>query len=49
MLQGDFGKAGHTVGRFVVNSTVGILGIWDPASALGLKDYGEEKKKGGWE
>ncbi len=42
VLQGDFAKAGHTVGRFVVNSTVGILGIWDPASALGLKDYGEE-------
>ena len=42
VLQGDFRKAGHTAGRFVVNSTVGILGIWDPAAALGLKDHGKE-------
>ena len=42
VLQGDFRKAGHTAGRFVVNSTVGILGIWDPATALGLKDHGKE-------
>ena len=42
VLQGDFRKAGHTAGRFVVNTTVGILGIWDPATALGLQDYGKE-------
>ena len=41
VLQGDFRGAGNTAGRFVINSTVGILGIWDPASALGL----EEKRK----
>ena len=41
VLQGDFLGAGNTAGRFVINSTVGILGIWDPASALGL----EEKRK----
>ena len=42
VLQGDFKKAGTTAARFSVNSTVGILGIWDPASALGLKDQGKE-------
>ena len=33
ILQGDFREAGTTAGRFVVNSTVGIIGIWDPAAA----------------
>jgi len=42
LLQGDFVKAGNTAGRFVVNTTVGILGIWDPASALGLEENGKE-------
>jgi len=42
VLQGDFRKAGDTTGRFLVNSTVGILGIWDPATAIGLKDHGKE-------
>ena len=34
--------AGNTVGRFVINSTVGILGIWDPAAVLGLEKQGKE-------
>ena len=42
VLQGDFKKAGTTAARFAVNTTVGILGIFDPASALGLKDEGKE-------
>ena len=42
LLQGDIKKAGNTAGRFVINSTVGILGIWDPAAALGLQDHGKE-------
>ena len=42
VLQGDFKKAGTTAARFAVNSTVGILGIWDPATAIGLKDHGKE-------
>ena len=28
VLQGDLKAAGNTAGRFVINSTVGILGIW---------------------
>ena len=43
ILQGDFRKAGHTAGRFVINTTVGIAGIWDPAAtAFGLEDQGKE-------
>ena len=42
VLQGDFHNAGNTAGRFVINSTVGILGIWDPAAALGLEENGKE-------
>ena len=42
VLQGDFYEAGNTAGRFVINSTVGILGIWDPAAALGLEKKGKE-------
>ncbi len=42
VLQGDFARAGNTAGRFVINTTVGILGIWDPASALGIEAPGKE-------
>jgi len=43
LLQGDFQKAGNTAGRFAINSTVGILGIWDPAAAaFGLEEHGKE-------
>ena len=42
ILQGDFRSAGTTAGRFVINTTVGVLGIFDPASALGLKEQGKE-------
>jgi len=42
VLQGDFHGAGNTAGRFLINSTVGILGIWDPAAALGLEKKGKE-------
>jgi|GEM_PF-485685 len=33
-LQGNFSQAGTTVGRFAVNSTVGVLGFWDAADKL---------------
>ena len=43
VLQGDLKAAGNTAGRFVINSTVGILGIWDPASAFfGMEQKGKE-------
>ena len=42
VLQGDLGIAGKNTLRFIVNSTVGIIGIFDPASAMGLNSYEKE-------
>ena len=42
VLQGDFREAGTTAGRFAVNTTVGILGFFDPATKLGLEEQGKE-------
>ena len=42
VLQGDFHIAGKNTLRFVVNSTVGVVGIFDPASAIGLNSYEKE-------
>lgn len=45
ILQGQLPDAGATLGRFVVNTTVGIAGIFDPASSLGIartkEDFGQ--------
>jgi phospholipid-binding lipoprotein MlaA len=40
-LQGKFRAAGNDLGRFVLNTTVGIGGLLDPASSAGL-DRNEE-------
>ena len=42
VLQGDLGIAGKNTLRFVVNTTFGIIGIFDPASAIGLNSYEKE-------
>ena len=42
VLQGDMKLAGKNTARFAVNSTVGILGLFDPATKLGLNDYEKE-------
>ena len=42
VLQGDLGLAGKNTLRFVVNSTIGIVGIFDPASTIGLNSYEKE-------
>ena len=42
VLQGDFKLAGINVGRLVVNTTFGILGIFDPASEMGFPKYVKE-------
>ena len=36
ILQGDFAAALRNVGRFGVNTTVGLAGLFDPATELGL-------------
>ena len=42
LLQGDWGLAGNTAGRFAINSTVGILGVFDPAAKMGLEKKSRE-------
>tara|TARA_B100000953_G_C18014236_1_gene418863 strand:+ start:17 stop:772 length:756 start_codon:yes stop_codon:yes gene_type:complete len=42
IFQGDFLKAGTNVARLTINSTVGILGIFDVATAMGFVDYEKE-------
>ena len=41
VLQGKFGQAGHDSARFLLNSTLGLGGLFDPASAAGL-EYNDE-------
>lgn len=53
VLQGQIPDAGATFGRFIVNTTVGIAGIFDPASAIGMQrtkeDFGQTLGKWGVE
>ena len=42
ILQGDFSLAGVNTGRFLINSTVGILGIIDVAQYIGIQNYEKE-------
>ena len=42
ILQGDFALAGSNAGRFLINSTAGILGLVDVAQYLGMSDYVKE-------
>ncbi|WP_435089816.1 VacJ family lipoprotein [Candidatus Pelagibacter bacterium nBUS_30] len=42
IIQGDLRKAGINSGRFLINTTVGILGIIDIAELLGLPEYEKE-------
>jgi len=46
LIQGDFKQAGVNTGRFLVNTTIGVLGFFDVAQHLGLtgfekEDYGQ--------
>jgi phospholipid-binding lipoprotein MlaA len=42
LLQGNFEQLGHSVGSFVVNTSVGILGFLNPAEKMGLKPHKED-------
>ena len=42
ILQGEFALAGVNTGRFVINTTVGILGLIDVATYLGFAEYEKE-------
>ena len=42
ILQGDFKKAAVNTGRFVINTTFGVLGLIDVAQNIGLSEYEKE-------
>ena len=53
ILQGEFTKAGANTGRFAINTTIGILGLFDVAQYFGLtelekEDYGQSLAKFGF-
>jgi phospholipid-binding lipoprotein MlaA len=52
LLQGKPKQAAHSLGRFVLNSTLGIGGVFDPASAAKLEnrseDFGQTLGVWGW-
>ena len=42
VLQGEFKTAGVNTGRFAINTTVGILGIFNVAKKMGFSEYEKE-------
>jgi phospholipid-binding lipoprotein MlaA len=42
VLQGEGSRAGVTLARLGVNSTIGVLGLMDPASDMGLERHTED-------
>ena len=42
LIQGDFKMAGKNTGRFIINTTLGILGLMDVAQHFGLEGYEKE-------
>ena len=42
LLQGNIKQLGHSTGSFIVNTSVGILGFFNPAEKIGLKPYQED-------
>lgn len=42
VLQGNANASGETFGRFLINSTIGIAGIFDVASTLGIEEHDED-------
>ncbi len=42
VLQGELSKAGVSTSRFLINSTIGVLGFFDPAASLGLESENED-------
>jgi len=42
LLQGNFKQFGHATGSVIINTTVGILGFFNPAEKIGLKPHEED-------
>ena len=41
-LQGDLSQSGESFTRFVINSTIGVAGIFDVATGMGLEQHKED-------
>ena len=42
MLQGEFARASASFGRLAVNTTLGLGGLFDPASEMGIEKHDED-------
>ena len=42
LLQGQIRSAGHATGSFLINTTVGVLGLGNPAALMGLENQKED-------
>ena len=42
LLQGEIRLAGHATGSFLINTTVGVLGLGNPAALMGLEKQKED-------
>ena len=42
ILQGKFKESGSTLGRFLLNTTIGVLGFFDVATNIGMPYYNED-------
>lgn len=42
VLQGEFPRAGVTAARFGINTTLGLVGLFDPATGMGLERHDED-------
>tara|TARA_B100001564_G_C20650621_1_gene676635 strand:- start:659 stop:1411 length:753 start_codon:yes stop_codon:yes gene_type:complete len=42
LLQGEMRLAGHATGSFLVNTTIGVLGLGNPAAVMGLENQKED-------
>ena len=42
LLQFEFMQAGSDAGRFLINSTIGVVGVFDVASKIGLEEHNQD-------
>jgi len=42
LLQGELSRAGTTAARFGINTTVGLVGVLDPATSMGFERHSED-------
>lgn len=53
LFQAKLVGAGKELSRFVINTTIGIVGLFDPAGAMGIdesnEDFGQTFAKWGWD